>query len=239
MEDGDWLSEYDSASARGQTLMSKIAERNRSSRNSSAFIRQTTEISRLMTDFKRDIDGLRTRLALKSLSVTSRELQRREAMVDNLVTKEKHIAEAFRSDSESRLGGAALFESGSKRRSADVVGWGQDDAQDDDDTACLLSNDEIRQEQQKIIRDQDEGLDVLSKILSRQKQVGLTIGDEVDAQNEMLEDIQEGVDRTHVRISRETRNIERVDRKDKTWFLWLIMSLLLVAIVVIICIPKP
>ena len=29
--------------------------------------------------------------------------------------------------------------------------------EDEDDTACLLSNDELRQEQRRVIREQDEG----------------------------------------------------------------------------------
>ena len=81
------------------------------------------------------------------------------------------------------------------------------------------------------------GLDALSDILARQKTIGLTIGNEVDTQNEMLDDIQEGVETVRGRVVRETRNVERVDRKDKTWFLWLIMILLFVAIIVIIAVP--
>ena len=39
----------------------------------------------------------------------------------------------------------------------DVVGWGGDGATEDDDTACLLSNEELRQEQRRVVREQDEG----------------------------------------------------------------------------------
>ena len=45
------------------------------------------------------------------------------------------------------------------------MGWGGEDVEEDDDTACLLSNDELRQEQQRIIRDQDEGKPVLSVLM--------------------------------------------------------------------------
>ena len=50
-----------------------------------------------------------------------------------------------------------MFETGRRRQTPDVVGWGGDDVADDDDTACLLSNDELRQEQRRVIREQDEG----------------------------------------------------------------------------------
>lgn len=219
--------------------MNKVADRNRSTRNSSAHVRQTTEITKSLNCFSRDIENLKGGLKGTSLAITGRELQRREALLDSLVTKEKHVKEALSSDSSiSRVGSAALFESGRRRRTPDgIVGWGGEDVEEDDDTACLLSNDELRQEQQRIIRDQDEGLDALSEILARQKTIGLTIGNEVETQNEMLDDIHDNVETVRGRVVRETRNVDRVDRKDKTWWLWLIMIVLLLAIVVIIAIP--
>jgi len=240
MSEADWLNEYEAVSARGQELMNKVADRNRAARNSSAHVRLTTDISKLLKSFSRDIANLKSSLRQTSLSVTGRELQRREALVDALVTKERQIEDSLKADgSNSRVGSAALFETGRRRQTPDVVGWGGDDVADDDDTACLLSNDELRQEQRRVIREQDEGLDALADILARQKTIGLTIGDEVDTQNEMLDDIRENVENVHGRVVRETRNIDRVDRKDRTWWLWLIMVLLLIAIVVIIAIPRP
>lgn len=240
MSEADWLNEYEAVSARGQELMNKVADRNRAARNSSAHVRLTTDISKLLKSFSRDIANLKSSLRQTSLSVTGRELQRREALVDALVTKERQIEDSLKADgSNSRVGSAALFETGRRRQTPDVVGWGGDDVADDDDTACLLSNDELRQEQRRVIREQDEGLDALADILARQKTIGLTIGDEVDTQNEMLDDIRENVENVHGRVVRETRNIDRVDRKDRTWWLWLIMVLLLIAIVVIIAVPRP
>ncbi|KAF6097461.1 syntaxin 8 [Phyllostomus discolor] len=49
-----------------------------------------------------------------------------------------------------------------------------------------LGFDEIRQQQQKIIQEQDAGLDALSSIISRQKQMGREIGNELDEQNGMI-----------------------------------------------------
>jgi syntaxin 8 len=77
----------------------------------------------------------------------------------------------------------------------------------------------------------------LSQILARQKNVGLTIGDEVDTQNEILDGINDGVDITRTRLIRETRNVERVDRKDRTFWLWIIMVVLLIAIVIVALVP--
>lgn len=238
MAEADWLTEYETVSARGQDLMNKIADRNRASRNSAVHVRLSSEVTKSLKTFSHDIENLKSSLRQTSLSVTGRELQRREALIDSLVTKERQCEEALKSEgTNSRVGSAALFETGRRRQTPDVVGWGGGDVADDDDTACLLSNEELRQEQRRVVRDQDEGLDALAEILARQKTIGLTIGNEVDTQNEMLDDIQENVEGVRGRVVRETRNVERVDRKDRTWWLWLIMVILLITIVIIIAVP--
>lgn len=45
------------------------------------------------------------------------------------------------------------------------------------------SVDELRKQQTRVLEDQNEGLDNLSKIISRQKELAIKIGDEVDVQN--------------------------------------------------------
>lgn len=45
------------------------------------------------------------------------------------------------------------------------------------------SVEDLRKQQVRIIEDQNEGLDALSKVISRQKHLALRIGDEVDEQN--------------------------------------------------------
>ncbi|KAF4798601.1 hypothetical protein TURU_062494 [Turdus rufiventris] len=47
-----------------------------------------------------------------------------------------------------------------------------------------LGFDELRQQQRRIIEEQDAGLDALSSIISRQKQMGQEIGNELDEQND-------------------------------------------------------
>lgn len=42
---------------------------------------------------------------------------------------------------------------------------------------------ELRKQQSRLLDDQDEGLDALSKIISRQKELAIKIGDEVETQN--------------------------------------------------------
>lgn len=90
--------------------------------------------------------------------------------------------------------------------------------------------------------EQDAGLEELSKIISRQKNIARTIGDEVDTQNgmseyhytsldpvsknynhvnvvifsEILDDLADGIDRTTVGLINETRQVRTIARKDST-----------------------
>ncbi|XP_035695577.1 syntaxin-8-like [Branchiostoma floridae] len=86
--------------------------------------------------------------------------------------------------------------------------------------------------------EQDQGLDVLSTIIARQKQLGQAIGDEVDLQNELIDDIQTGVAKTDARLLKETRHVKIVDKKSANCGMIVVIVLLLIAIVVVACIPK-
>lgn len=67
------------------------------------------------------------------------------------------------------------------------------DDEDDDDVPIIHSDpatnqqsvESLRQQQVRILDDQNQGLESLSKIISRQKDLALKIGDEVDLQNGM------------------------------------------------------
>lgn len=71
----------------------------------------------------------------------------------------------------------------------------QDDDDDDDDDEPLAdfrptssgsrepTIDDLRKQQTKILENQNEGLEALSKVISRQKSIAIRIGDEFDEQN--------------------------------------------------------
>lgn len=71
-----------------------------------------------------------------------------------------------------------------------------DDNDDDDDDDVPIADfrpkptssyeptvDDLRKQQNQILEDQNEGLEVLSKVISRQKNLALRIGDEFDEQS--------------------------------------------------------
>lgn len=108
---------------------------------------------------------------------------------------------------------------------------------DDDDEPILQDNtapiETIRSEQTQILKEQDKGLENLSQIISRQKNMALRIGSEIEDQNEIIDNIAVQMDHTSNRVNSETRHVERVSERDSTFTYWIIIICLFVAIIVV------
>ncbi|XP_074600673.1 syntaxin 8 [Brevipalpus obovatus] len=89
------------------------------------------------------------------------------------------------------------------------------------------------QVKQRLIREQDAGLDTLGEIISRQKAMAHGICTEIDLHNEILDDIGDAMDANNDRLVRNSRNIAVISRKDGSCCYWLIIFLLFIAIVVL------
>lgn len=90
-----------------------------------------------------------------------------------------------------------------------------------------------RQEQKQILQNQDEGLENLSKVISRQKQLAMTIGNELEDQNGILDNIADQMDNNDTRLQRETSNIGDVTVQDSTCGYWIVIISLFVAIIIV------
>lgn len=62
------------------------------------------------------------------------------------------------------------------------------------------------------MEDQDSSLDALSSIIRRQKQIGMAIGNELDVQNQLLGELDEGVDRTKRNLANVGKKLDRVSK---------------------------
>lgn len=70
-------------------------------------------------------------------------------------------------------------------------------------------------------------------MIVRQKRIAQTIGGEVEVQNELLDDIGDGMDQTTQRLLDTTRTVTRVGQSDRTCKYWIIILVLFVAIVIV------
>eukprot|EP00058_Branchiostoma_floridae_P020617 XP_002606107.1 hypothetical protein BRAFLDRAFT_88017 [Branchiostoma floridae] len=140
---------------------------------------------------------------------TQRELERRQNMLDNLASKEKQLNDASKNDQVP-----APNERSNLFGNQGSAGFHDDPwATEESEETRGLGVSDIRQQQTRVMDEQDQGLDVLSTIIARQKQLGQAIGDEVDLQNELIDDIQTGVAKTDARLLKETRHVKIVDKK--------------------------
>ncbi len=97
-----------------------------------------------------------------------------------------------------------------------------------------MSVDDIRQDQQRVIEEQDRGLEAISQSLARTKRMGIAIGDEVDDQNDLIEEIKDKTETVHSKFHKENQHINIVLQKSSTTALWVIIVVLFVAIIILL-----
>ncbi|ESW98693.1 hypothetical protein HPODL_04306 [Ogataea parapolymorpha DL-1] len=73
-----------------------------------------------------------------------------------------------------------------------------------------LDNEQLYQQQQLLMNKQDTELDQLRSILNRQKQIGLTINEELSVQNELLQGLENQVDSSQQKMNSAKKKIGRI-----------------------------
>lgn len=102
-----------------------------------------------------------------------------------------------------------------------------------------LDNQQIHAYHSRVLREQDEQLDVLSQSVGRQRLLGIQMGDELDEQNEMLEDVERGVDRHSGTLNNAQRRLGRIARKGREgWNSWITIAILVVILLLLLVVLK-
>ncbi|XP_005399443.1 PREDICTED: syntaxin-8 isoform X3 [Chinchilla lanigera] len=225
-----WFSTYDSTCQIAQEIAEKIQQRNQYERRGEKSSKLTVAIRALLHNLKEKIALLKDLLlrAVSTHQITQLEGDRRQNLLDDLVTRERLLLASFKNEgTEPDLIRSSLLKEEAKRGAPSP--WLFEEPEE----TRGLGFDELRQQQQKIIQEQDAGLDALSSIISRQKQMGQEIGNELDEQNEIIDDLANLVENTDEKLRTETRRVSLVDRKSTSCGMIMVILLLLVAIVVI------
>jgi len=111
---------------------------------------------------------------------------------------------------------------------------------DDDRTATPdptteMDNQQIHAYHQQVIAEQDDQLDQLGESIGRQRHLSMAIGDELDGQAELLEDVERGVDRHQGRLDGAKRRLTSVGRKaSQNWGMTTIVVLIIILVLLII-----
>ncbi|KAF2032028.1 hypothetical protein EK21DRAFT_62011 [Setomelanomma holmii] len=98
-----------------------------------------------------------------------------------------------------------------------------------------LDNQQIHEYHSQVIRDQDDQLDQLGASIGRQRELSMQIGDELDGQVMLLDDVEEGVDRHTAQFRRARGRLDRFSRKAReNWSLTVIVVLIVILVLLII-----
>ncbi|XP_076305458.1 syntaxin-8-like isoform X2 [Tachypleus tridentatus] len=231
MNVGDrWFLTYNACEDKARDVMEKIIKRNQLQQNTSGYIQLNAQARQSMKQFSKDLNTLKEDLkkASSSYYITQREVERRQRLVEKLESKERQMemifserAAGIRESRTALLGGQFTPSSG--------IAFGIEETNETKD----LTVEEIKQSQQQVLREQDRGLEGLSNIITRQKQMAHHIGEELDLHNEIIDGIVDHTDTTKERLCKETRHIAIVDRKSNTCGYWVIIVILLIPILVI------
>lgn len=230
--DGDpWLSDLDACERLSNEIQSQLVARNREGQLSRQYSSISGQVRVRLKQFGSELEQLNKKLSYISSSLTSAEAERRQRQVEGLQSKLVQLQRQF-SSVEASAERASLFASGSSRLFDD----------DDDDPALIKPESsytvaDLRAQQTRILEDQNEGLDALSKVISRQKELATRIGGEVDRHNDILDDLATTMETTDARLDRETRQIGVVTVQDSTWGYWTIIGILAAAIIIVAILP--
>lgn len=112
----------------------------------------------------------------------------------------------------------------------------QERYRDEPDTPdqSAMDNQQIHAYHKQVLRDQDEQLDTLSASVGRQRVLGIQMGDELEEQNELLEDVESGVDTHTSTLGRARKRLGTVARKSRDNWSWVTIGILIVILVLLI-----
>lgn len=98
-----------------------------------------------------------------------------------------------------------------------------------------LDNQQIHAYHSQVIREQDDQLDQLGASIGRQRELSMQIGDELDGQVMLLDEVEEGVDRHTAQFRRARGRLDRFSRKAReNWSLTVIVVLIIILVLLII-----
>ncbi|KAK7155220.1 hypothetical protein R3I93_009998 [Phoxinus phoxinus] len=231
MSEDFWLQNYDAACRMAQEIAENIHERNRLQRTGGNPAKLNMTLRASLQKLKQNIAQLRDTLnrAAAQRQIMQAEADRRQNLVDDLATRETRLNASFKGDiTEAEPGRSSLMTGGNGSGPA-VNPWLINESEE----TRGLGFGEIKHQQQQIIEAQDAGLDALAAVISRQKQMGQDIGNELEEQNEIIDDLTQLVDKTDSRIKNETHRVKLLETKSASCGMWVVIVLLLIAIIVV------
>ncbi|XP_015369497.1 PREDICTED: syntaxin-8 [Diuraphis noxia] len=235
-----WLIEYESCEKLYREIEGILNVRELEQKSSEKYVLYSSKVRLRLKQFTDEVQQLSHKLRelAKSKAVTLDEEERRQRKLELLQSRNILLNQRFqnRNNSHTLERQELMRPSTSKAKKTEMPTTGWLDSDDDDyndDKQPLLSEKVLKQQQQYLIKEQDDGLNELASIVSRQKNIAITISSEVDLQNELVDDLLVKIDKTTAGIENETKEVVQILKKDSTRGLWVIILLLLIANIVV------
>lgn len=227
-----WITEYAACERLCRDIQSQIVLRNREPRLSIEYSKISSGIRFNLKQFSTNLEQLNSSLTQSAQkgSITKQEAERRQRQVETLQSQYVHLQSQFMQVSTDNNDRQELLGNGKPSY------WQGDDDDDDEPLAGFRPTssfreptvEDLRKQQTRILEDQNEGLDALSKVISRQKHLAIRIGDEMDDQNEIIDTLTTTMENTNTRLSGTTRNVDEAIQTGSTKWYWIVIILLFI-----------
>ncbi|EDV40460.1 uncharacterized protein Dana_GF10519 [Drosophila ananassae] len=219
-----WDIEYEGCERLRHQLLVHLNQRQQLNPKDAKYLQLTASVKSGLEQLGKDVNHLKVVLdnAVTWETSPEEELQQRRIDFDRLTFQLREINEKFVNSSRSNVLAA------SPGVSSPSV-W-----QDQGSGNAPMDVDTLKLRQAEMLENQNRGLDALSATLSRQRVLATQLGNEVEDQNNILDNLADAMDRVENGVQRETQSIGQVNRRDSTWGYWLVIIALFVAIIVVI-----
>ncbi|KAH8379341.1 hypothetical protein KR009_004256 [Drosophila setifemur] len=221
-----WDIEYEGCERLRHQLLVHLNQRQQLTPKDTKYMQLTASVKSGLEQMHKDVNHLKVVLdnAVTWETSPEEELMQRRIDFDRLTSQLREINEKFVNSSRSNV----LANSSASSSSA----W--QDQGPSISRATPMDAESLKQRKAEILEDQNRGLETLSATLSRQREQASQLGNEMEDQNNILDNLANAMDRVETGVQRETQSIGQVNRRDSTWGYWLVIIALFVAILVVI-----
>lgn len=101
-----------------------------------------------------------------------------------------------------------------------------------------MDNQQIHAYHKQVLRDQDDQLDQLGLSVGRQRDLSIQMGNELDDQAVLLEEVDQGVDRHQGTLDRAKSRLGKINRQAKDNWSWVTIGCLILVLVLLIVLLK-
>mmetsp|Transcript_13755 Transcript_13755/g.18903 ORF Transcript_13755/g.18903 Transcript_13755/m.18903 type:complete len:230 (+) Transcript_13755:1-690(+) len=213
-----WLRELEEAKKSADEAQELLHERTQAIDSGAEAVRLTGSIRRKLSGLKSKLDRLEAMLRDRR-TVSEQEGERRHDMVSRLHTRCDQMHSLLNKSADKRVAFSGVGMEGPARET---------------EQTAELDNQGLIIMQRDIMRDQDEQLDDLSRVVSSTKHISIAIGEEVDLHNTLLGELEEEMDTSAWRLKTAIRKSKELLKKSNNCKLYITIGVLVLVLVLIL-----